>query len=444
VKTMIAAANQALQREAELSNEAYSSPTATSPLWPTPIEEPAYHGIVGDIVREISPHSEADPAALLITVLVWAGNEIGRGPYSMAERDRHGLNLNAVIVGNTSKGRKGVSEGHIRELFERIDPTWVKNRVVSGLSSGEGLIWAIRDPIHSSNGEIVDEGVTDKRLMVVESEFVSPLKAIRREGNTLSAVIRLGWDGKQLSTLTKTSAAKASEPHVSILGHTSVEELVKYLHETEMFNGFANRFLWCCVRRSKILPEGGGDINYRLIVPAMKQVIDNARQIGQMQRDDEAREMWKAIYPDLSEGKPGLLGAVTNRAEAQVLRLSSLYAALDGTEVIRPSHLAAALAVWDYCEASARYIFGNNLGDSVADKIYLAAKSKNGRLTRTEMRDLFDRNLSSNRIDLSLRQLADAGLMNQSTETSGGRPVEVWKINQRYDINDQNDKRSIK
>jgi hypothetical protein len=279
--------------------------------------------------------------------------------------------------------------------------------------------------------------------MVVESEFAIPLKVMRREVNTLSAEIRLAWDGKQLSSLTKNSPAKASEPHVSILGHTSVEELVKHLDETELFNGFANRVLWCCVRRSKVLPEGGGEVNYRLIVPGMKEAIDRARQIGEIRRDDEARAMWSAVYPDLSEGRPGLLGAATNRAEAQVLRLSTLYAALDGSSTVRKAHLAAALAIWDYCEASARFIFGDNLGDTVADDIYRAAKANGGRITRTEIRDLFDRNLPSNRIDAALRLLDGARLMHQKSETTGGRPVEAWNIVIRSnDINDQNDKRS--
>ena len=35
------------------------------------------------------------------------------------------------------------------------------------------------------------------------------------------------------------------------------EALVRLLDATESANGFANRFLWVCVRRSKCLPEGG-------------------------------------------------------------------------------------------------------------------------------------------------------------------------------------------
>ena len=43
---------------------------------------------------------------------------------------------------------------------------------------------------------------------------------------------------------------------------------------------------------------------------------------GELKLDDAARKLWAQVYPTLSEGKPGLLGAITARAEAQVLRIS--------------------------------------------------------------------------------------------------------------------------
>jgi hypothetical protein len=37
--------------------------------------------------------------------------------------------------------------------------------------------------------------------------------------------------------------------------------------------------------------------------------------------DAQASDLGEQVYDDLSEGKPGLFGAVTGRAEPQVLRL---------------------------------------------------------------------------------------------------------------------------
>ena len=81
------------------------------PSWPKPLAEAAFHGLAGDIVHLIEPHSEADPAALLLQLLIGFGNMVGRSPHVMVEADRHGANLFGVLVGQSSKARKGVSWG---------------------------------------------------------------------------------------------------------------------------------------------------------------------------------------------------------------------------------------------------------------------------------------------------------------------------------------------
>jgi hypothetical protein len=104
--------------------------------WPEPLKDEAYYGLVGDIVRTIEPHSEADPAALLVQTLVAVGNVIGRNAHFRAESDLHFTNLFTCLVGQTSKGRKGSSWGHVGRLLSMVDETWRKEHVVNGLSSG--------------------------------------------------------------------------------------------------------------------------------------------------------------------------------------------------------------------------------------------------------------------------------------------------------------------
>jgi hypothetical protein len=69
-----------------------------------------------------------------------------------------------------------------------------------------------------------------------------------------------------------------------------------------------------------------------------------------MRRTQAAEERWEAIYTTLAVEQPELLGAITARAEAQVLRLSCLYALLDKTDTVDVPHLEAAYALWRYCE----------------------------------------------------------------------------------------------
>ena len=74
--------------------------------WPKPPAPIAFHGLAGDFVRVIEPHSEADPVALLVQTLAFFGNVIGRGPYFPVEGDRHGLNLFVVLVGEPVRDEK--------------------------------------------------------------------------------------------------------------------------------------------------------------------------------------------------------------------------------------------------------------------------------------------------------------------------------------------------
>src|SRR5262249_55631690 len=258
------------------------------------------------------PHSEADPAALLIQFIVQFGNVIGRGAHFSVGADKHFSNLFAVLVGTTSKGRKGTSEGIVRSILEAADPLWVKDRIMNGLSSGEGLIWQVRDPIETQEpirdkgtirgyqSVISDSGVDDKRLLIVEPEFASVLQVCEREANTLSAVIRQAWDRGDLRTLTKRNVAKATGAHISIVGHITREELRRFLTDTAAVNGFANRFLWVCVQRSKFLPDGGelSKVDFSSFRRDLAEAVNFGRKAGDMMRDGEAREIWHAVYAD--------------------------------------------------------------------------------------------------------------------------------------------------
>ncbi|MGH7212348.1 MAG: DUF3987 domain-containing protein, partial [Acetobacteraceae bacterium] len=237
------------------------------------------------------------------------------------------------------------------------------------------------------------------------------------------------WDGRDLATLTKNSPARATGPHISIVGHITDDEFRRSLDRVEMANGFANRFLLACVRRARILPHGGDLPEQTLhdLANRTAAALAHARTLDRVCMTAEAREDWERVYPALSEGRAGLLGAITARAEAQVIRLALLYALLDQAADINREHLRAALAVWEYCEASARHIFGELLGDPVADEI-LDALRRPGKagMTRTEIRDLFGRHRNATQIDRALADLALQCKARMTRSDTGGRPAEVW------------------
>ena len=414
-----------------------------SETWPQPLATDAYHGLLGEIVATIEPHTESDAVAILIQTLVAFGNVLNRRPHFLVEADPHALNLYAVLVGKTAKGRKGTSWSRVRQLFEMADPDWVAQCVRGGLSSGEGLIWHVRDPITKEEPirekkEItgyqtvkIDAGVEDKRMLIFESEMALVLRILQRDGNTLSAISRQAWDNGNLRVLTKNNPISATGAHISIIGHITQDELRRYLNETETANGFANRFLWMSVRRSKCLPEGGQlqDDQLEPLVHRLKAAIQFGRLTGRIILDQQARELWCKIYPDLSEGGLGLLGAVTSRADPLVLRLSCLYALFDQSDQIRVEHLKAGMEVWRYSFDSARYIFGSTVGDHVADRILKALQQRPEGMTRTDINALFSNNSRGSDIERALECLVSTGLAKRVEEVTGGRPATRWFVN---------------
>ena len=379
------------------------------------------------------PHTEADASALLLQMLAVFGALVGRTAHFTVGGTRHFLNLYVVLVGSSAKSRKGTSWGVVRKIFEWVEVDFVRNNIASGLSSGEGLIHRVRDeratPSPSSGRPMTDPGVLDKRLVVVEGEFASVLKVATRDGNTLSPTLRNAWDGESLESLTKNSAEKATDPHIAVIGHISDTELRSSLGDTEQANGFANRFLIAKVFRSKYLPQGGSVDEGALTseVSNLTAALVHARVVGEMRRDADADRLWEEVYPWLSRDRFGLCGAITARAEAQTMRLACLFALLDEAETIGEVHLAAALEVWLYCEDSANEIFGNAIGNRVADVIDKALGARTDGMTRTEISQLFSGNCKKRELDFALDLLRTAGRASSRTEESkGGRPVEKW------------------
>ena len=131
-------------------------------------------------------------------------------------------------------------------------------------------------------------------------------------------------------------------------------------------------------------------------------------------------------YHELSADRPGMAGALLGRAEAQVMRLSGLYAVLDGYSVIDLVHLQAALALWRHAEASTRMIFGDSRGDPVADTI-LRALRQNGEQTDSQLSDVFGRHMSAAKLDRAKGVLQATGLAHSVSVETGGRPRMVWR-----------------
>jgi hypothetical protein len=405
------------------------------------LDSAAYHGLAGEAVRLLEPHTEADPVALLVSFLAEAGTILNRGPHLILDGCFHPLLFWPVLVGTSSKSRKGTAGKRIEAMLKLADPDWTRGHCKGNLSSGEGLCYAVRDAEYKDEalkdhgrptGETVtirvDAGIEDKRLFLIQSEFGAVLKIMMREGNSLSGVLRDAWDGLDLAPMTKSNRIKATAPHIGLGGHVTKDELRRNLTDTEASNGFGNRFVWFAVKKSKELPFSSTPAEQAMheLAGQIGKALQYGRTVGHINLTDKAREGWKVVYHDLSADRPGMAGALLGRAEAQVMRLAALYAVLDGHGHIDLVHLKAALALWQYAEASTVLIFGDSTGDSVADAILRAVRTS-GELSDSQISSLFGRNVSAARLDVARADLLAAGLIHPETTQTGGRPRITWR-----------------
>jgi hypothetical protein len=404
--------------------------------WPEPLGSAAYLGVIGDAVNALAPHTEADPAALLLQLAAFLGNKFGRGPAYQVDQTFHSTNEFVLLAGATSRARKGTSRDNVRALFA-TDPAdrWL-DRFASGLSSGEGLVEHVCDEQMGidKNGDpvVLYRGVDDKRLMVVESEFASVLAVMGREGATLSPRVRAAWDGEKLQVMTRNNPLVATGAHISVIGHITVDELRREVSSISFANGLLNRFIFGAVRRSKRLPFGGRvdkDV-LAAIGDRLAEAARAARDVADpLEMDGAARALWESSYDAITADRPGLYGALIARAEAHIVRLALIYALADRQAAIGLPHLQAALEVWRFSDESARYLFGDMLGDPVADEIIRALRAAGtAGMSRNDIVNLFSRNKSSFEISRALDSLLQQQRVTRTKTPTAGRPVERWHI----------------
>ena len=224
--------------------------------------------------------------------------------------------------------------------------------------------------------------------------------------------------------------------HAGIVTHITFRELADLLDDVQAFNGFGNRFLWVCARRQKKVPFPARMPEAEL--SAIRHDLFNAVALaygrGVVSLDARAREMWAAVYSDLSMDHPGLSGCIINRGEAQALRLALIYALLDGQPMIGEPHLRAGLAFWDYCKTSALYVFGGRESCPVADKILAALKD--GPKTTTDLHRVMGNNATKNKIKDALQSLLASGRIIQTEEKTASKPRKNYSLNEKYEVNE--------
>jgi hypothetical protein len=409
----------AAQVDREATARFYGRQIAREDLWtPTPapwpvLDDAALYGLAGEVVAELAPHTEADSAALLLEFLSLYGVIVGREPHVIVGRDEHPARLFGVTVGETARARKGSAYSMNRAVYGAATPAFVGTQILGGFGSGEALVSAASE--------------NDHRVLVREPEFARLLTVAGRDGSTLSMYVRAAWDGVRLENRSvKGGKVAVDGAHIGVLADVSAEELRARLGAVEIANGFANRFLYVCARDSKRLPGGGqlDDESVTRLGSEVRERIEDASTIGVMHRTPAADELWVPLYHAMCEDNPGgLLGSVIARDQAQMVRLQVAYALTDASPYIERHHVEAAWAFWRYCRASAAHIFAGSLGDPIADELLEELRKVAPRaLDGSEQREVVGHHATAAELHRVREMLADRGLAETWTESTGGRP----------------------
>jgi len=398
--------------------------------FPAPPGEAAYHGVMGQIVREIEPYTEASSAAILFQLLAGFGSMVGGRPHWIHEADTHRLNLFVCLVGNTADGRKGTSWGYPRRILTSIDPTW-ENRIAVGINSGPGLIEQVADEETTRTGSFL-RGIPDKRLFMHESEFTRLLAIFQRDTETLGMVLRQAWETDHLAALSKKNPVRASGAHVSVNAHVTPDDLHSNLSLNDIANGLGNRFLWVCTKKSKDLKRQVF-FPWRRLDAKIEQLRDALEGINHwddtpMGRSATAQEFWEEQLDVLRKRRPGHIGAIMARGPAQVMRLAAIYAAADKVKMIGIAHLEAAHELWAYCVRSIDFIFGDRLGDPDAERL-LAALEEAGTegLSQTRIqRKVFGNHKDADGLNILLRRMVRSGLIRRERRRLNNSGPAAW------------------
>jgi hypothetical protein len=330
-------------------------------------------------------------------------------------------------------------------LLERACPSWAMERIFDGIQSGESVISAVRDQRFGLNTRkkftrgqepeeiLIDAGVRDKRLMIIEEEFASLLKNASRRGSTITEVLRKAWESPTaLSNSNKNSPDRATFPHISLIGHITREELKTALQNVDLANGFANRILWCVSRQTKLLPspEYLDWEQYHEIIRRLGKIFVTFETPHRFTRQRAAQKLWESHYEELSfRVRPAGLDGVLARDIAHIAKLSVIYSALDCSALITEAHLRAAIEVVQYCERSAYWIFRDTTGNRVANRILVALKFAKEGLSKTELHAELGRNVSGVDLNEALTLLVKSSFIRPQIREIGDQKIECWCAN---------------
>ena len=331
------------------------------------------------------------------------GNWLGFRHYIAEEATHRHPNLFLALAGGTGSG-KGTSYRWTDWVMRALDAQWSDERVTTAVGSGEGLLAKITDPVVTLNAkgeEVVAIEGSPRQTCAVPRGRVG--LSVQQDGLSREPgeddYEGLGF--RRLETTTKKEAMTCNEPHVSIIGHITPDELTSRCVDARLIdNGFSNRWLYCVIKPTQV--------KFDSITPEQIDGLTAVRDelVGQLQRFSLTGADEFVFTPDAHDAymqtarylydnpHTGAMEKQDARSRPLMFKLSIIYAAMDGSNKVELHHFLAARSFWAYCSRSARSFFGQKSGNENVDRFMEMWRFQGYEpLTITEISDMFQRNM---------------------------------------------------
>lgn len=411
------------------------------------------YGLIGEVARAGSNDTETNAYAIAANFMAYLSCAVGRAAYLPIGNTRHNVRLFCLHIGRSGRGRKGDAVSLVLRIdaaLRAMDDAFAPQIHRGGLSTREGLAALIHDGYQQGRQDI--PAIKDKRLWVVESEFVNVLHQGRRDGNTLSAALRDCWDGVALKPATKSNRLYASNPHVCLSGAISPGELTGLMSTRELTNGFANRFLMIWAERTRMLPfpKETPQVVVEQLARRTLEVLtfvcaDRYEECEHLRMELSPQAQWR--YAQLYRGElhdgidDGVIEAMLERRAPMLLRLAMLMALTDLQTRIDAPHIDAAMAWIQHATASVRFVFISAAEDAKLAQVQELANRvlvflhERGQATRSQINsECFRGKVSKARIDTSLEHLLASTppkitvQWSERADGAPGAPLRVYRL----------------
>ncbi|MGR5412843.1 DUF3987 domain-containing protein [Vibrio astriarenae] len=326
------------------------------------------YGPIGEASKIVCDGFEAHPEAVFLSLMTHLTCSIHADNVTLKVGSRKTpLRCNALLIGDTGSG-KGVAQDRAEYVMNMVKECIPEDEQHShpliardhqgGLSTTEGIAYELRD----TTDEDGDQTANDKRLYLVDEEFVSTIIKCRVSGSTLSSTLRNLFSGKTISPLIKYNRVTCTSPRVCITGHITPKEFMKEIGESNLHNGFCNRFITILLMPMAPIPFPT-EHDHQALTKVTKKIAEAIHWTNTEPKVLEMSECfkneWKTKIYELAclAPKGSLEQALMSRSAQYTLILSTFFAVMDKEEKVREQHLNAALAWIDYWHQSIRYLF---------------------------------------------------------------------------------------